>query len=141
MKDLILNNGQTAKYIGQDDWSRPLYKLENGITVCCTEFDGSSLHTIYGDFCEPCSPLKYEYQAVINSTVKEKDWSHEYMMLSRYQSDVEYFLGNGDRNEKHLYYGSCKEHISKMIELWRSLPKKPKWLTAVNLINYKSQLI
>ncbi len=62
MKDLILNNGQTAKYLYSDDWSRPVYQLESGVKVCCPNLNGTHLHTMSGDLGEPDSPLKYEYQ-------------------------------------------------------------------------------
>ena len=70
MKDLILNNGQSAKYMYTDWWSRPCYELENGITVCCVELNGTHLHTI-SDYDEPISPLKQEYQPVGDSKKRE----------------------------------------------------------------------
>lgn len=62
MDNLKLNNGTVATFVGYDDWSRPLYKLENGITVVSTEFDGSHLHSRTTDWGEPISPLKDEWQ-------------------------------------------------------------------------------
>lgn len=61
MNDLILNNGQTAKFLRIDYWSRPVYELECGIEVCCTELNGTYLHTMTSDG-EADSPLKNEYQ-------------------------------------------------------------------------------
>lgn len=55
--------------------------------------------------------------------------------------DVEYYLGYGNRNERHLYYGNVKEHITEMIKLWKKLPLKPEWLRATELIEYKKQLL
>ncbi len=62
MEDLILNNGQSAKFLYTDDWHRPVYQLQNGAKVCCTNLNGTYLHTISGNFGEPDSPLKDEYQ-------------------------------------------------------------------------------
>lgn len=62
MKDLVLNNGQTAEFLREDDWSRPVYRLENGVEVCCINLNGTYLHTMTGDFGEPDCPLKEEYQ-------------------------------------------------------------------------------
>ena len=67
-----------------------------------------------------------------------KNWKHEYMMLGRYQSDMEYYLGYGNRNEKQLYFGNFKEHVEEMIKLWKKLPVKPEWLRAKQLIQYKN---
>lgn len=63
MDDLKLNNGTVATFVGYDDWSRPLYKLENGIIVVCVEFDGSHLHTRTDGWGEPIAAIKHEWQA------------------------------------------------------------------------------
>jgi len=62
------------------------------------------------------------------------------MLLSRLQQDIEYFLGYGNRCEKHLYYGNVKEHFQEMVKLWKSLPEKPVWFRAVDFIKYKKLL-
>lgn len=62
MNDLTLKNGQIATYQRTDDFGRPVYKLENGLQVCCVNLNGTYLHTITKDYGEPCSPLKEEYQ-------------------------------------------------------------------------------
>ncbi len=66
---------------------------------------------------------------------------NKYMLLGRLQTDCDYFLGNGNRNEKQLFYLNTKEHITEMIKLWKTLPKKPSWLRANELIKYKKQLL
>jgi len=63
MNDLKLNNGQIAKFLRVDYWSRPVYELECGIKVCCVELNGTYLHTMTSDG-EPIAPLKAEYQPV-----------------------------------------------------------------------------
>lgn len=69
------------------------------------------------------------------------DNTFNYMLLGRLQMDIEYFLGYGGRSEKHLYYGTAKEHIKETIKLWKSLPIKPEWLRASKLIEYKKQML
>ena len=64
MNNLVLNNGQTAIFLYEDDWSRPVYKLENGMKVCCTNLNGTYLNTMSGDYGEPDCPLKEEYQPI-----------------------------------------------------------------------------
>ena len=71
--------------------------------------------------------------------MKNENQRHDYMMLSRYQSDIEYYLGYGNKKEKHLYFGNFKKHIQEMILLWKKLPKKPTWLRAKKLIEYKNK--
>lgn len=44
----------------------------------------------------------------------------DYMMLDRYKTDCEYFLGNGNGYEGHLYFKSVEEHCDEMEKLWNS---------------------
>lgn len=69
------------------------------------------------------------------------DNKFNYMLLGRLQMDIEYFLGHGKRNEKHLYFQNAKEHIKETIELWKILPIKPEWLRASKLVEYKKQIL
>ena len=79
----------------------------------------------------------------VNATIKhllEKDDTFRYQLLSRMQSDVKYFLGNGNRYEPDLWAGNAKDHIVIMDALMQSLPESPKWLSAEMLINYADQM-
>lgn len=53
----------------------------------------------------------------------------QYMLLDRCRSDCEYFLANGNRQEQYLWGYDIAYHISKMKELWLSVPEKPEWLS------------
>lgn len=55
----------------------------------------------------------------------------EYQLLSRLESDCKYFLGNGCRYEKHLYYKNVDEQIQEMKNLYNSFPddEKPDWIS------------
>lgn len=61
-KNLELNNGQKAIYLYEDNFHRPVYELENGMKVCCTEMNGTFLHSMTPEHGEPDCPLKKEYQ-------------------------------------------------------------------------------
>ena len=65
----------------------------------------------------------------------------KYMLLSRYEMDILYFLGYGNRYEGHLYFDTKEEHIKETINLWKSLNPKPDWLRASKLIEYKKQML
>lgn len=65
--DLLLNNGQTAKYLYLDNFDRPVYQLESGRKVCCVDLDGTNLHTMSSEG-EPDSPLINDYHPVNLST-------------------------------------------------------------------------
>ncbi len=56
-------------------------------------------------------------------------FSAEYRLLDRLCADCEYFLGEGQRAEKHLWAGSAEAQIAKMRELYAQLPGKPDWLS------------
>ena len=65
---------------------------------------------------------------------------HNYMLLSRFKQDLEYFWGFGGKSERCLYWGNYEKHIREMINLWKILPIKPEWLRASELIDYKNKL-
>ena len=65
------------------------------------------------------------------------------MMLSRLQSDCEYYLGNGNRCKKHLWAGDEKKQIKEMKKLYNELPddQKPEWLTHEQILDYEKEMI
>lgn len=74
------------------------------------------------------------------SESKENDNEYNYMLLSRLKSDCDYFLGNGNRYEKHLWAGNVDDQIAKMKELYNKLPEKPEWLTMEDIENYEKEM-
>ena len=66
--------------------------------------------------------------------------NQEYQLLDRLRSDCEYFLGAGNRAEKHLWTGSVRAQISKMRELYDTLPEKPEWLTKETIDDYAERM-
>lgn len=67
----------------------------------------------------------------------------DYMLLSRYQMDCDYFLGYGNGYEGHLYYHSVEKQIEKMKELWNSFAEneKPQWLTMEQIEKYEKDML
>lgn len=63
-----------------------------------------------------------------------------YMLLGRLQADCDYFLGYGDRCEKHLWAGNAERQIAKMREIYKSLPVKPLWLSRKDINRYAAQM-
>lgn len=61
-------------------------------------------------------------------------FSDQYRLLDRLCADCEYFLGAGQRAEKHLLAGSVDAQIEKMRELYAQLPEKPDWIS-LDIIN------
>jgi hypothetical protein len=77
-----------------------------------------------------------------NDIEEKEDKNFNYKLLSRLKSDCEYFLGNGNRNEKDLWAGNVKDQISEMKRIWNILPKdeKPEWLSMEDIENYEKQM-
>lgn len=66
----------------------------------------------------------------------------KYALLSRLQSDCEYFLGYGRGYEGHLYYGSVDRQCDEMEKLWNSFreDKKPEWITIEQIKSYREKM-
>lgn len=143
METTTNENVRTMEYVELDFWDRPVYKcIETGalwkdITLgkgnpelysCGNEFDG-----------EPCSPIKSELVVTFKTKYEESPHRFNYMMLSRMQSDCEYYLGYGNRNKSRLSGDSVQAHIEAMKELHNSFPEgqKPEWLTYSDILNYE----
>lgn len=80
-------------------------------------------------------------KTIVRKNDKEVN-KHNYMMLGRLIRDNEYFLGNGNRSEKHLWAGDVESQISEMKKLWNELPKnsKPDWLSMNDILDYEKKM-
>lgn len=140
---------RTMEYLGEDFWGRPVYKcVETGdlykdITLgselpelcsCGNDFEG-----------EPDCPISEEYEIrFIDATPKiDPDTKFNYMLLDRLRMDCDYYLGNGNRNVKHLWAATEKEHIQKMKDLHNSFSDdaKPEWLTYEQILKYEELMV
>lgn len=65
-----------------------------------------------------------------------------YQMLSRMQSDCNYYLGNGNRFAGHLWAKDEKEQIEIMKALYHSFHdwEKPEWITMENILGYEKEM-
>lgn len=126
----------TAEYVGEDDWNRKLYKASDGVTYASV--DGQLY--VLTDEGEPLYPTRKNIK--ITTDAPNNDYKHTYMMLGRLQSDNDYFLGYGNRNEKRLWAGSVDAQITEMKRLWNELPenKKPEWLSYQDILDYETKM-
>lgn len=69
-----------------------------------------------------------------------RDYSSEYRLLDRLRADCEYFLGEGQRNTKHLWAESVSGQIAKMRQLYDLLPEAPEWLTKDLIDSYEERM-
>ena len=70
------------------------------------------------------------------------DEKFRYQLLSRMQSDCNYFLGHGNRCKKYLWGQDVDAHIAYMKALWLSFPagKKPEWLSYEEIEVYAKRM-
>lgn len=68
------------------------------------------------------------------------DIKFRYMMLSRLQTDCDYYLGYGNR-KSHLLGDSVERHIEEMKALWHSFTDKPEWLSMEQIEEYEKQML
>ena len=75
--------------------------------------------------------------------ISQSDDKFKYQMLSRLQSDCNYYLGNGGRSKRALWAESEEKQIEAMKELWNSFAddEKPEWLTWQDILNYEAKMI
>jgi len=67
------------------------------------------------------------------------DSTFRYQLLSRMQSDCEYFFGYGNRNESQLWAGGFGKQVSHMKAIWNSFAddQKPEWLSYEKIMGYE----
>lgn len=75
--------------------------------------------------------------------ILKSDEKFRYQLLSRLQSDCNYYLGNGNRSLKALWAENEKEQLEVMKKLWKSFAddEKPDWLTWNDILNYEAKMI
>jgi hypothetical protein len=76
-------------------------------------------------------------------SILKSDERTRYMMLSRLQSDCEYYLNHEDRNKSVLWSKDEQEHINNMKQLHNSFSEddKPEWLTMEQILEYEKQMV
>ena len=75
--------------------------------------------------------------------IMQRDLQFRYMLLSRLQSDCEYYLNHGNRHPKCLWAGNEAEQIEFMTRLYDSFKddEKPEWLTMDKIMEYSKEMI
>ena len=64
------------------------------------------------------------------------------MMLGRFESDINYYLGNGSGYTGHLWAKDEDEHINIMKALYNTLPEKekPDWINEAKIEEYSKKM-
>ena len=139
-----------VKYVGFGGYMEtPCYEDENG-KLYFDENNGrnglnlytGAYRTEWGEICgEP--NRRVEESVECDDPFVRHPREFDYMMLSRYKSDCDYFLGYGNGYEGHLYFKEVNEHCNEMKKLYESFADedKPKWLTAEQIEEYRMKMI
>ena len=144
------------EYIGRDDWGRHIIKSKDtgtyfgdtNLTKAGKERDlsNASWYTYSGnDPYEGEPEASMQDDIIVNIVNPEKiptDYQrNEYELLYRLKSDCDYFLGNGNGYEGHLWAKSVDKQIAKMRELYDQLEEKPEWLTSEDIDRYERKML
>lgn len=143
MEKLILN------YVGRNDNDNKLYQDAEGIYFEKDDFnDIIYVGKAYDN--DPWGSIRNmnKYKDIEVVTVGDENLPTEaerfnYMMLSRLQMDVKYYLGNGGRHVKHLWAEDEQIQIEEMKKIYNSFTddKKPEWLTWEQILEYEKELV
>lgn len=132
-------------YIGEDSWSRPVYKDQHGHLWKDIELgdgDNPSLCSAVNDDFEgePDDLIRHPFTILQKPPSKEKQF--QYMMLGRLRSDCDYYLGYGNRNPGRLWAGTPQKQIEEMKKIWLEFAdnEKPQWLTWEQILEYEKQM-
>lgn len=127
-------------FAGEDLYSGMSSVLDNGDAeargpVTYVKSVKRDMQNILDDFID-----NYEQAFEEESLEESNDPEFNYKMLDRLKSDCDYFLGNGNRSEKHLWAGNCEAQIAKMREIYNSLEEKPEWLSEEDINKYEKEM-
>ena len=107
--------------------------------------DNTAFHTrLHREVVEETYPMLSRFWQEHENSQDSDSILHDpefmYRRLSILKSDCDYFLGAGQRYQKHLSEGGIEAQIAKMRELYDALPEKPEWLTAEDIDRYEAQM-
>lgn len=122
-----------------------LYKLDDELGMKWQEYMPEGFEEAIETECDEGDWILEEIEntqleSKFNSLREENNQEHEYMLLDRLKQDCDYFLGNGNRDEKCLWAGSVDGQIAKMKNLYNILSEKPEWLTMEDIENYEKEM-
>ena len=88
----------------------------------------------------PAPPVEPEPLSEQSEDEPVRDSTFQYRRLSQMKADCEYFLGAGNRKNKHLWEESVFSHIKEMRRIYDLLPEKPEWLTMEEIDSYAKRM-
>ena len=147
IEDILNSYSSTYNHIKYKYGNEMNATFENGISFYFIKVDGSYEYYVMDDKGNTTKsyPISYglvdEARSFIPINESEDQDEFNYMMLSRLKSDCDYYLGNGNRNPKHLWAGDEARQIAKMREFYDKVPEEPEWLTKEDIDDYEDKMI
>lgn len=137
-----------VKYVGFGGYMGvPCYEDENG-KLYFDENNGKNglnlytgaYRTEWDEICgEPCNRVTEPVEC--DDPFVRHPRERDYMFLDRMRNDCNYFLGNGNGYEGHLWGGSVEAICDEMERIWNSLEEKPEWLTLEQIKEYRKEMM
>lgn len=84
--------------------------------------------------------IKFGFYSKKKSIKIQESQKFTYMMLSRLQSDCEYFLNWGNGCKNRLHCGDIDTHIDYMLCMCKPLIFKPEWITIEQIEQYRKDM-
>ena len=145
--DEILEFAEDIKdnnFAGEDLYSGMSGVLDNGDAeargpVTYVRSVKRDMQNILDDFIDNYEQA-FNEESLEETLTESNDPEFNYKLLDRLKSDCEYFLGNGNRSEKHLWAGNVNDQIAKMKEIYNALEEKPEWLTMEQIDEYAEKM-
>ena len=133
-----------VSYIGDDNMGKPVYKSNNNrlykdvnlgegtpdLYSCDNKIDG-----------DPCFSVSNKYDIIYESKKVIHPQRYEYMMLSRLQSDCEYFTNYGKCMLNRKTESDIYSLIEEMRDIYNSLEDKPEWLSLEDINKYEAEML
>lgn len=95
---------------------------------------------LYHEVFERVAQMEFENN--LKNEVLNQDNKYKYQILSTLQCNCQYFLGNGNCLEKHLWANNLDNHILAMKMIYESFDEqdKPVWINKEMIDLYKDQM-
>lgn len=71
----------------------------------------------------------------------EKKQRNEYSLLNRLIMDCNYYLGFGYKEKKFLWAKDERKQIKKMLEIYKNLKIKPRWIGKNKILYYGKKML
>lgn len=155
---ILLKKLNESKDLKEDAWDDnfTINMIDKDRVYWKRKSDEKEIITSLDIFSKPTDPTEWKSEEELNqyalnenlsesidtSEYTHKDSKFKYMLLDRLKQDCEYFLGNGNGAEKHLWAGNIDDQIKLMKDLYNSFSddQKPEWISIEDIEKYEEEM-